>query len=264
MTTEQVNDTADLEKLVADAEAKIDPAQHEPGVSVEPVIEPTDEPIVAPVVGEAVPMAPEPAQPTEVSAPVAEPTPAPVSQELRQLRQRLAQSEQQNQFSQQQRQTDQVEQRALTEASQYYSELINEGLPQETAQRIAAKHYQSLGQIGQAASQGQMMQAESAAKLETARGVARQYGADPMSLMNLNTPEDMIREASRTQELNGFRNRVEALEKGRVGTQQMDNNRGATSSSDEAFTIEYANGSSNDHERWAKIQARLSDRPIIS
>tara|TARA_Y100000310_G_scaffold244723_1_gene249596 strand:- start:39 stop:836 length:798 start_codon:yes stop_codon:yes gene_type:complete len=264
MTTDQVSSSADLERIVAEAESKFDPSTAGDTLTVEPVI--PDEPAVngsedyQPRLIDA----PEAVQPPASPAPVPQPPPPPASQQLQQMRQQLAQAEQRSQAAQQKLAADQMHNEVVAESEKYYSQLVNQqGLPEETARQIATDRYNMLqGQL-QAEQQGHTMQAESNAKIQVARSIGKKYGIDPFSLMNYSRPEDMIREASRNQELNGFRARVEALEKGRVPAQSMDSNRGATAASDTEFLKLYESGMSNDHERANKVLSRLSDRPIL-
>ena len=264
MTTDQVNSNADLERVVAAAEAKFDPSTAEDTLTVEPVV--PDEPAVngATEYQAPLPEAPEAAQPSTAPPPRPEPMPPPARQQIQQMRQELAQSEQRSQAAQEQLAADQMNNEIINDSEKYYNRLINEqNLPEETARQIAGERYQMLQGIVQTEQAGQTMQAESSAKLEVAQQVGRHFGLDPLSLMNFSNPHDMVREAERNKELNGFRSRVEALERGRVPAQSMDSNRGATAASDTEFLKLYESGSSNDHERANKVLSRLSDRPIL-
>jgi len=263
MTTDQVNSNADLERVVAAAEAKFDPSTAEDTLTVEPVV--PDEPAVngATEYQTPLPEAPEAAQPSIAPPPRPAPPPPPANQQIQQMRQQLAQSEQRSYAAQEQLAADQMNTEIVGDAEKYYNSLIQQGIPDETARQVAGDRYQMLQGMAQSQEAGQTMQAESNAKLQVAQRVGQHFGLDPFSLMNFSNPQDMIREAARNKELNGFRSRVEALERGRVPAQSMDSNRGATAASDTEFLKLYESGSSNDHERANKVLSRLSDRPIL-
>jgi hypothetical protein len=263
MTTDQVNSNADLERVVAAAEAKFNPSTAEDTLTVEPVV--PDEPAVngSGVNQLPLPEAPVAAQPSTAPPPRPALPPPPANQQIQQMRQQLAQSEQRSYAAQEQLAADQMNNEIVGDAEQYYNSLIQQGMPEEQSRQVATKHYQMLQGVVQSHQAGQTIQAESNAKLQVAQQIGRHYGIDPFSLMNLSKPEHMIQEAERNKELSGFRSRVEALERGRVPAQSMDSNRGATAASDTEFLKLYESGSSNDHERANKVLSRLSDRPIL-
>tara|TARA_Y100000310_G_scaffold85104_2_gene81955 strand:+ start:1091 stop:1885 length:795 start_codon:yes stop_codon:yes gene_type:complete len=263
MTTDQVNSTADLERVVAAAEAKFDPSTAEDTLTVEPAV--PDEPAIngATEYQPPLPEAPEAAQPSIAPPPRPAPPPPPANQQIQQMRQQLAQAEQRSYAAQQQLAADQTNNEIVSDAEKYYNSLIQQGIPDEAARQIAGDRYQMLQGMAQSQEAGQVRQAELNAKLQVAQMVGRKYGVDPFSLMSFSSPQDMVREGARNKELNGFRSRVEALERGRVPAQSMDSNRGATAASDTEFLRLYESGASNDHERADKVLSRLSDRPIL-